>query len=522
MEQPLATTVNGQAQGTVINKVCVIGMVHRMVAKLKNLSSSQKRTLIVPALVIVGLITLVATKAATPTASIEPEGGVKTGKYSVVSNANASAGSAVRFGNPNSGSCGKYVQNYTYQVPYGNAIWNQPICGKPRHPRSSDYAERFYKWANLNDGSAAGQQAHGKVGVDIGIPTPLLTDPEGLTGNFSRNVYYASNATTQTKIQASVYYSNLDGNLPYGDYRLNLPDSTIPWNPEWKTGAGGDNEIVILDDRPGSTQGRIYNISGYKWGLFAVSQCGPFFREERICTYSAGVGRDLDGNYIDYRTYEGFNDERGVGLSMYATFVTPEEVKAGEIRHAMGMAIPNTAYGTICSKAQQGTAAEGTTCGTAVAPATKFEWGGVQTPPSIPESLKSIYGQDKHIPEGMIFAIDITEPQIDAWISSQDRFTNDPVKANTARIFARAIRDYGLMVADTSGAGAGIQVAGAVNPIARQQWAELGIDSYDDSNLLDGLITSTNLYVVNPPLATCKDGTTSRYYCEWTSTRYGN
>jgi hypothetical protein len=79
-----------------------------------------------------------------------------------------------------------------------------------------------------------------------------------------------------------------------------------------------------------------------------------------------------------------------------------------------------------------------------------------------------------------------------------------------------------LLIADTSGAGVGIQVAGAVNPIARQQWAELGLDSNEDGNLLDGLITSTNLYVVNPPLATCKDGTVSRYFCQWTSIRYDN
>jgi hypothetical protein len=95
-----------------------------------------------------------------------------------------------------SAPCGKRVSNYTYQVPFGNAIWNQPICDKQRHPQSANYAARFYKWSNLNDGSIAGQQSHGKVGVDIGLPIPLLTDPEGLTGNFSRNVYYASNATT--------------------------------------------------------------------------------------------------------------------------------------------------------------------------------------------------------------------------------------------------------------------------------------------------------------------------------------
>lgn len=417
--------------------------------------------------------------------------------------------------------CGATVSNYNYRVPFGNAVWNQPVCNLPRYSQSADYAKRFVEWSNINDGTEAGRRLHGRIGVGIGLPQPALFDPEGLTGNFSRNVYYASDATTVTKVQTSPYDSNLDGNLAYGDPKLQFPDSTIPWNPNWRTGEGGDNEIVILDNRPGPTEGRMYTIAGYKRGLAAITQCGPFFREERICGYAIAVARDLKGNYIDYRTYEGFNDERGVGLAMYATLVTPEEVKAGEIRHAMGVAIPNTSFGPVCTKQQLGTAAEGKTCGTAVAPATKFEWANAPKPPVMPEPYKSMYGIDKSIPEGMRFAITSTDAQIDEWIKSQPRFNNDPKKASTAKIFARALRDYGMIVADTSGAGAGIQVSGAVNPVARQQWADLGLDSGYNDDLLHGLVTKDNLYVVEPPTVTCIDGSKSKHFCRWSSATYG-
>lgn len=481
----------------------------------------QKRPIIlVFVVVVVGLITLLVTRAATSTVSLYANNGAKQGNVAQLGT------TSVQFGK--SSTCGKRVQNYTYQVPFGNAVWNQPVCGLPIHPKSADYANRFYSWSTLNDGTADpnNKRIFGFLAADIGLPKPTLTDPEGLSGLFSRNVYYASDATTTTQIQASVYESNLDG-IKYDDGQTPdakrfLPNAYIPWNPNWRTGEGGDNEIVLLDNRPGPTQGRIYEISGYKRDLAAVTQCGFIFRD-RICTYTVMAGRDLQGNIIDYRTYEGFLDGRGAGLSMFATFTTPEEVMAGEIRHALGMGIPNTAVGPVCTSSQLGTAAEGYSCGTAVAPATKVERGGATSAgylTGMSPVLAAIYTQDKLIPEGMRFAINITDAQIESWIQSQAKFTNDAKKANTARIFARALRDYGFMAVDTGGARAGLQLAGSANPIARQQWASVGMDSDDDQFILEGLITKTNLYVVNPPQVTCKDGSITRYFCEWTSARY--
>ncbi len=418
-------------------------------------------------------------------------------------------------------TCGATVANYPSNFPYfGKAIWNQPICNLPRHPQSADYANRLYKWGNVNDGTKTA--VHGRIGAYPDYPDLNDINPYGKL--FTREVYYASKATTETRIATVSYYSNLDG----AGVNTFTPDTKIPWNPSWETGQGGDNEMVILDDRVGPTQGRVYTLSGYwtsnprfPYRKIPPIGCYVAWEQNRICTYDTSVARNLQGNYIDYRTYEGFIKDRGVGIPYLATLTLPEEVEAGEIRHALGISIPNTAYGPICQKSQLGDYnQEGKTCGTAVMPASKFEWGSATAPPVMQGEFRSLYTLDKTIPEGMRFGLNMTYAQIDQWIQSRPDLASSPRRAATARIFARAMKDYGLLVADTSGAGVGIQMAGGVNPDNAKKWTDLGLGPNEKDNLLDGLITASNLYVVDPPVGTCTDGTQSKYYCDWSKAQY--
>ncbi len=422
-------------------------------------------------------------------------------------------------------SCGAQVSNYTYQVPWGNAVWNQPVCNLPRYSKSADYAQRFFKYAHYTDGTPSYDYLDGLVGVTPGYPgPPTLGDPDGLNGLFTREVYLASKSTTNVQVSSLSQPSNLDGVLwndnevfPRAGYQSQHPDTMIPWNPTWKTGKGGDNEIFILDDRPGPTMGRVYTIWIYQYG----GCIADIFFPNRVCAASVQVNRDHSGNIIDYRNFEGYVSERGVGLSYYATLTTPEEVAAKEIRHALGVTISTTSFGPVCTKAQLGTNAEGTTCGTAVAPATKFEWGGVALSSLGRTAPFNTYGIEKTIPEGMRFAVDISNAQIENWLTSRNDLTG--ARKETARTFARALRDYGMIVVDTGSADPMIQMVGGVNPDNATQWKNLGVGpEYAADNLLKGLITSSNLYVVDPPTLTCADGTTSKNFCPWTAASYAS
>ncbi len=476
--------------------------------------------IIIVVLVFIGVITLIISKAATTTANIEPEKGSSPRSLTFQSSS-ASGGSAIRFGTATSGTCGKRQANYSYQVPFGNAVWNQPVCNLPLHPKSADYAARFYDYANgLNVTPAPGGYGKGNLGVKFGL------DPDP-NKSFGRNVFYASDSTQEKAIWSNNGTSNLDGDdVAQTDYRRFSPNRKIPWNPEWKTGLGGDNEIVIIEDRDSppnglAPKGSLYEISGYRPPDQAVLLCGLFLNPYnlqtypgRLCSYNVNILRNADtGAIADYRTYEGSSDSRGGGISMYATLTTPEEVDAGEIRHALGLGIFNTAFGPACTATQLNTAAVGETCGTAIAPASKFEWGA--GPRSGDAANLNV---NQTIPEGMRFRLKADQTYIDNWVSSQGYSIE---KERTARIFIRALQDYGAIIVDTGGVSM-VQVAAGYNPEARALWAKNGIVDDTDKRFLFGLINATNLEVIAPPTNNCITGVASKYFCEYLTSSYGN
>ncbi len=408
---------------------------------------------------------------------------------------------------PTASTCGARVQNYTYKVPFGNAVWNQPACNLPLDTQSADYASRFWNYRNGNDLSTTGLASRNRTTIGFGF--------EDVRASYSRTVLNTKDANRTIQIQASVYDSNLDG---IGPLVSNLPKTSIPWNDAWVIGQAGDNEAVILNDQTGE----IIYLSGVKKDLEAYTQCGPFLRE-RLCTYSVQVSRDPSGKKIDYRTYEGSTGDRGSGLSFYATLTTPEEVAAGEIRHALGMAIPNTAIGPECTTSQLNTAAEGVTCGTAVAPASKFEWKTVTKHSAriggITPALDALYTQKALIPEGSRFKLNVDDAYVENWINSRADLKADAKKAQTARIFARAMRDYGIIIVDTSGVSS-IQVSSALNPSAKKAWENVGINDVSDNSLLNGLISQNNIQLVAPPTNNCSNGEKSTFYCPYVTSSY--
>jgi hypothetical protein len=221
----------------------------------------------------------------------------------------------------------------------------------------------------------------------------------------------------------------------------------IPWHPAWRPAPGTDAQVIILDPA-----------RGREWNLWQVA-----FDGATVHATNASLLPE------DYRTYGGGNPpSRGIGIQYLAMLVRPEEIARGRIAHALSMPISNP---------------DGTYY---VAPATKLE--------------NNVDGA-RGIPEGMRFALDVSDAEIAAWLETlPPELPAATVRA--AEIIAVALRDYGWFITDTAG-GATFQFE--ANVTAGEEWRELGlgpmqVHDYEEypRDLLDGLITPERLYAVVP------------------------
>ena len=175
----------------------------------------------------------------------------------------------------------------------------------------------------------------------------------------------------------------------------NLHGQTMPWNPVWQPSAGSDGQVIVTDPD-----------SGREWNLWQVVLDGSGL--------VATNGNLIPGSY--WVREEGFVLSRGVGIPYLAMLVTPEEIARGRIDHALAMAVRNTSGRSF------------------VPPATKLEFG------DHPEG----------IPEGMRFALDVTEEDIDAWVRALPAGVPEGMR-RFARVVAIALREYGWFITDSTG-----------------------------------------------------------------------
>lgn len=422
-------------------------------------------------------------------------------------------------------TCGATVTNYSYKVPFGNAPWNIPACKLPVFSQSDDYVSRLFNHAIPNSGTELQMSRRGYFTFGFGFGDAK--------SSFSKAVYTKDEAggkTIKVRVCGSSHCnpSNLDGELSSSDPKGYLPDREIPWGSSWSISEGGDNEIVILDPATGEliTLSQVKKSTGNALGDIAsgaTGQCG-IVHPERLCVASARILRDHTGKVANYFTYEGSQGARGAGIPNYATMLTPQEVAAGEIRHALGIGIFNTAIGPACSASQLASNdwnIIGKQCGTAFAPASKYEWlSALKVSDRSGGDAYTAYDTStplsQTIPEGMRFVLRITDGEIDSFIKSKN-YTG--AKANTAKIIIRALRDYGFMPVDTGGS-ASFQVSGVLNPTNKELWSQLGITQDSDKKLLQGLFTEHNMVALDPPISNCIDGTKSKFYCKYDSSRY--
>jgi hypothetical protein len=246
-----------------------------------------------------------------------------------------------------------------------------------------------------------------------------------------------------------VYYAqDATGLFPIEiDSGAELNGEAIPWNPAWRPAPGSDAQIIILDPE-----------NGIEWDLWQVRFDGQ--------TVHASNGSRVSG---DYRVKEdGHPPSRGIGIAYLAMLVRPYEIRQGKIPHALSLPIRNTARNYY------------------VPPATKLEHPG---------------GLRGGIPEGMRFALDVSDADIQEWLDGMPKGMRKST-LRSARIIAQALRDYGWFITDTAG-GAQFQFESRLT--AGKEWAELGLDYWEvdefrvyPRDLLDRLLTPERIYAIVP------------------------
>lgn len=443
-------------------------------------------------------------------------------------------------------TCGKRVVNYNYKRPFGDTAINTPLCELPKWSRSDDMVNR------LSDNA----YANGYLGTKVVKPgtksVPMtkldfkmqfgLEEGSGFANDYSIPVYKASDATQQVRVRLNSAYAVAGTNIGGDDWLNNSSydwGKTIPWNPNWRPSAGSDSQMVIIDDAKGieidlwgvsrTDIPSSLNISGCLGDINNILFRGGYDANVDLCVATAYIIKTPDKKIADYRTYEGNHPHStGVGLQSYAGLVTPDEVQAGEIRHALKFAPTNTMFGPECPQnIDINDPAIGVSCGVALAPAGQFEkignTDGMDFNPVLnPGGLAFSSGKTADerragtVPEGMRFGLNITDSEINNWLDSRG-YTGR--KRETARIFAVAMRDYGLIVTDSGGGGAIIQAQGGRNTETARNWRNLGIDG-DGTDLLFGLFTKDKMYVAEPATNTCGSNTTTRFWCFAKKTGY--
>ena len=382
------------------------------------------------------------------------------------------------------------------QPQNGPTAWSTPAAGIPTSPRSADWAARYAQYADPRDHEPS---------INFGLGAA--------SGDYSVPIYDAAEATGRSRVfQRPAHNWNGRFDIATG--------GTIPWNPSWLPADGTDGHMVIIDSRTGE-EFDVWALSTPSFSPSYLSQLECLQSVENVlagynttrdlCAAAVMRIREPSGATADVRTYTGnYPATTEVGVQNSAGIATPDEVASGRIPHALRMAVSLTATmsGPRCPAdvTSPDDPRVGTTCGVAVAPAGKFN---AANRVSTPEALT------KTIAQGTRVVVDVTDAEIEQWLTSRG-YTG--AQRSTARIFAVALRDYGMIQVMTSGGGWSIPVSGARNPATEAGWRNLGITG-DGRDLLDGLVQPNKLRVLSPPTNTC-NGVATKLACWSSSTSY--
>lgn len=359
---------------------------------------------------------------------------------------------------------------------FGDAApWNIPAANLGRSSRYQTYAQRFWNYSNA--GAVADPTLRGQVSTyfrDYSVP-----------------IYEATASTGTIRVFRAGY--GYDGSIE--------PGEVIPWDSSWEPATGNDHNMVILEPATGREIDLWLVQKENHSGCITIENILRGYTPDiDLCVGLANQVKTATGEIADYRTGTGGYFSRGVGLPKLAMVARADEVASGFIDHALAVNVYNAMFGPACTPAQRTTVAEGVDCGFFMSPGTRLELAdgpqdfcGATNPPNTSAA------RAQTVPEGMRFALDLTDAEIDQWLQGRG-FTGQ--LRNTARIFAEALRNYGFIVAESSCYDVGIETDGMLNPVTKAKWEQLGVeDGPDAASLLHGLFELEDLYVLNPPAA---------------------
>jgi hypothetical protein len=346
---------------------------------------------------------------------------------------------------------------------------NQPVATFGASKDLQEYSTRLW---NYGGGAAP------KGRINVGF------------GDYSVPFYDAKDATTIARGYQATWAQNLMsfGTLPIG--------GAIPWNPTWKGGTGNDGYLIIVD-----------RVTDQVWELGGVG--GPaancaFNLANASAGFDPGASRHLCLSRVQkysglYTADPSIVDGRGMGGAKAALLALADEVAAGIIPHALQLTIVPTMFGPPCRPVNNASAVgAGSSCGFYVPPATKLERNNPDIGCPVKQAV-TIEERRKTIPEGLRFALAVTDADIEQWLDS--RAYTGPLRS-TARVFAVALRDYGFIVSETGCFGMLIGTDSATVGPSAPKWRALGITGAAPNpniDLLAGLITPERIVVVEPP-----------------------
>lgn len=231
----------------------------------------------------------------------------------------------------------------------------------------------------------------------------------------------------------------------------NMDGQYMPWNPAWQASPGDDAQTIILDP----ATGREWDIWQLAYNpVDGIIHCGT----ANLCPESY------------WTSYDGPGGGRGCGIANYAMMPMAGEMDVGEILHAIAMTVPNTDGSGY------------------VAPAHKLEHPG--NPPGVPE--------------GMRFAVNLSDTNITNWLNAMPAGVTPATKTSAAKI-ARCLRDYGFFITDTGGTyGSGGEIDFEDYITGNPIWTNIGLGQYSTGgrlfpdSLLNGLVSKSQVRAIVP------------------------